>query len=156
MVSKQRMIEISSIVITSIVLAYIGIISGYNLIAIDIPPQRGITVRVVARQFYWSFEYPNGTSITFPNGTTNFYPDGITLENTLYVRVGQVVELEIVSEGVVHGLFIPELGIHMNAIPGHVNNYWLKADQPGEYRLLCANFCGTSHYSMIGRVVAVS
>jgi len=155
MVSKQRAIEVSSVVITSIVLAYIGIISGYNLIAIDTPPQQGITVKVIARQFYWSFEYPNGTSITFPNGTTKEYPNGITLENVLYVRVGQVVELEIVSMDVVHGFFIPELGIHINAIPGHVNNYWLKADQPGQYRIMCANFCGTSHYSMIGQVVAV-
>jgi heme/copper-type cytochrome/quinol oxidase subunit 2 len=155
MVSKQRSIEILSVLITSVVLAYIGVVSGIQLIAIDTPPQKGITVKVTGYQFYWTFQYPNGTSIQFPNGTTRQYPNGITLQNVFYVKVGQVVNLEVVSGDVAHSLFIPELGVHIDAIPGHVNTFWLSADSPGTYRIECTQFCGTGHYSMIGQLIAV-
>jgi heme/copper-type cytochrome/quinol oxidase subunit 2 len=155
MVSKTHAIEILSIVITSVVLGYIGFISGVNLIAIDTPPQGTIHVKVIARQFYWSFEYANGTSVTYPNGTTRSYPSGLTVRNQLFVRVGEVVNLEVVSLDVAHSLFIYELGVHIDAIPGHVNHYWLRADQAGTYRIECTQFCGTSHYSMIGQLIVV-
>lgn len=155
MVSKQRAIEILSVLITSLVLGYIGVISGIQLIAVDTPPQRTFTVKVVGHQFYWTFEYPAGATIQLPNGTTGRYPRGVTLQNVFYVKVGQVVELDVVSADVAHSLFIYELGIHIDAIPGHVNHYWLRADTPGQYRIECTQFCGTSHYAMIGQLIAV-
>jgi len=155
MVSKTHAIEILSIVITSAVLGYIGIIAGINLIAVDTPPQGTTHVKVIARQFYWTFEYANGTTVTFPNGTTRTYPNGLTVQNQLYVKVGEVVDLEVVSLDVAHSFFIYELGVHIDAIPGHDNHYWLRADQPGTYKIECTQFCGTSHYSMIGQLVVL-
>ncbi len=156
MVSKTHAIEIFSILITSAVLAYIGVISGVQLIAVDTPPQGTVHVKVVARQFYWAFEYANGSTITFPNGTTREYPNGVTLRNTLYAKAGEVIDLELVSEDVAHSFFIYELGVHIDAIPGHDNHYWLRADSPGQYRIECTQFCGTGHYTMIGQLVVVA
>ena len=90
-----------------------------TLVTVDTPPPGAITVRVIARQFYWSFQYPNGSSITYPNGTTRSYPNGVTIDNNLYLKVGQSVKLELVALDVAHSLFIYELGIHIDAIPGH-------------------------------------
>lgn len=158
MVSKTNAIEILSILITSVVLAYIGVVAGVQLIAIDTPPQQpgALHVKVIARQFYWTFEYAPGSSITFPNGTTKEYPNGTSTQNTLYVKAGQEVDLEIVSMDVAHSFFIYELGIHIDAIPGHDNHYWLRADNPGQYRIECTQFCGTGHYTMTGQLVAVA
>jgi len=153
MVSKTHAIEIMSILITSVVLGYIGIVAGTQLVAIDTPPSAAMTVRVIARQFYWSFQYPNGTSITYQNGTTVYYPNGITSENYLYVKAGQAIKLEVVSLDVAHSFFIYQLGIHIDAIPGHVNHAWLQVDTPGTYRIECTQFCGTGHYTMIGDLV---
>jgi cytochrome c oxidase subunit 2 len=44
----------------------------------------------------------------------------------------------------------------MDAIPGHVNNLILQADQPGQYRGECAEFCGAQHAHMGFVVVAQS
>jgi cytochrome c oxidase subunit 2 len=155
MVSKQRSIELLSILITSVVLGYIGIVSSYQLMTVDTPPHGTIVVKVVARQFYWSFVYPNGTTIEYPNGTKTYYPNGTTLQNALYVKAGEVVELDVVSLDVAHGFFISELGVHIDAVPGHVNKFWLRADAPGEYKIVCALFCGTSHYAMVGQLIVV-
>ena len=156
MVSRTHAVEMFSVLITSLVLAYIGVVAGVNLIAIDTPPtNRGLHVKVVARQFYWTFEYAPNSSITFPNGTTITYPNGTSLENTLYVSAGEVVDLEVVSMDVAHSFFIPQLGIHIDAIPGHDNKYWFTADTPGQYLIECTQFCGTGHYTMIGSLVVV-
>jgi len=136
MVSKERKIEIMSVVVTSVVLAYLGIVSAMQLIAVDTPPHGSITIKVIAKQFLWTFEYPNGSRA----------------ENELHVKVGEVVLLEVTSLDVIHSLFIYDLGIKIDANPGHINRYWLRADVPGEYRIVCAEFCGVSHYAMIGRL----
>ena len=155
MVSKTNAIEILSVLITSVVLSYVGFIAGVQLIAVDTPPQESTHVTVIGRQFYWTFQYANGSSVTFPNGTTKVFPNGYTTQNQLYVKVGEVVDLEVISLDVAHSFFISELGVHIDAIPGHVNNYWLRADQPGTYRIECTQFCGTSHFSMIGQLIVV-
>jgi heme/copper-type cytochrome/quinol oxidase subunit 2 len=155
MVSKTHAIEILSVLITSVVLGYIGIVAGFQLIAVDTPPPGSTHVTVIARQFYWTFQYDNGSTVTFPNGTTRTYPNGLTLQNQFYVKVGEVVDLQIISLDVAHSFFIPQLGVHIDAIPGHVNHYWLRADQPGTYEIECTQFCGTGHYTMIGQVIAL-
>ncbi len=156
MVSKTHAIEILSILITSAVLGYVGLIAGVGLVAVDTPPPGSLHVTVIARQFYWSFEYANGSVITFPNGTTKAFPNGYTTQNTLYVKAGEVVDLDIISLDVAHSFFIPELGVHIDAIPGHDNHYWLRADSPGQYSIECTQFCGTGHYTMIGQLVATA
>lgn len=156
MVSKTHAIEILSVLITSIVLGYIGIISGVQLIVVDTPPSGATHVKVIARQFYWTFEYAPGSTITFPNGTTKQYRNGVSLQNTLYAKAGTVIDLELLSDDVAHSFFIYELGVHIDAIPGHDNHYWLRADSPGQYRIECTQFCGTGHYTMTGQLVVVA
>jgi heme/copper-type cytochrome/quinol oxidase subunit 2 len=154
MVSRTHAIEILSVLITSVVLGYIGVVAGVNLVAIDTPPPTATeTIRVVARQFYWTFQYPNDSSITYPNGTTISYPNGTSIQNYLYLKTGQAVQLEVVSLDVAHSFFIFQLGIHIDAIPGHVNHTWIEVDKPGIYRIECTQFCGTGHYTMVGQLV---
>ena len=155
MVSKTHAIEIMSVLITSVVLGYIGIVAGIQLIAVDTPPPGSTHVTVIARQFYWTFQYDNGSTVTFPNGTSRSYPNGLTLQNQFYVKVGEVVDFQIISLDVAHSFFIPQLGVHIDAIPGHVNHGWIRADQPGTYLIECTQFCGTGHYTMIGHLIAV-
>lgn len=155
MVSKIQAIEILSVLITSVVLGYIGVVSGIQLIAVDTPPQGSTHVTVTGRQFYWVFQYANGSSVTFPNGTTKVFPNGLTIQNQLYVKVGEVVDLDVISLDVAHSFFIPGLGVHIDAIPGHDNHYWLRADQPGTYTIECTQFCGTGHHTMTGQLIAV-
>ncbi len=156
MVSKQHKIEILSVVITSLVLGYIGYVSGIDLIAIDTPPHGTTTkVTVIARQFYWAFHYANGTTLQFPNGTTRTYPEGLTIESVLYVKAGEVVEFDVISVDVIHGFFIYGLGVKIDAIPGHVNHYWLRADEAGRHQIVCSVFCGTGHYTMIAQLIVV-
>jgi heme/copper-type cytochrome/quinol oxidase subunit 2 len=156
MVSKTHAIEILSVLITSVVLGYIGFAAGVNLVAVDTPPPNAMHVKVIARQYFWTFQYGNGSTVAFPNGTTRTFPNGFTTQTTLYLKVGQAADLEVVSLDVAHSLFIYELGVHIDAIPGHDNHSWIRADAPGTYRIECTQFCGTGHYTMIGQLVVTA
>jgi len=81
------------------------------------------------------------------------YPNGTRVQNELRVKAGQVVLLEVTSLDVIHSFFVYDLGVKIDANPGHVNNYWFRADTPGQYRIVCAEFCGVSHYAMIGKLI---
>ena len=58
------------------------------------------------------------------------------------------------SEDVIHAFWIPRLGGKIDAVPGHVTHIRLRADAPGVYGGICAEFCGTDHAAMFFRVEA--
>lgn len=97
-------------------------------------------VKVEGHQFYWQFDYPNGARTI----------------NDLYVPVGRVVDLDIVSADVIHSWWIPELGGKIQAIPGVTNHMWFRANDPGTYIGQCAELCGLYHAVMDARVIATS
>ena len=93
---------------------------------------------VEGHQFYWQFDYPNGTRTI----------------NDLVVPVGRVVDLKVVSADVIHSWWIPELGGKIQAIPGVTNHIWFRADKAGTYSGQCAELCGLYHADMTARVIA--
>lgn len=93
-------------------------------------------VDVVARQWEWIFTYRNAAGSRARSS------------NTLHIQAGQPVQLNITSADVIHGFWVPRLAGKIDAIPGHVTVLQLKADVPGLYRGVCAEFCGTAHQEM--------
>lgn len=108
--------------------------SGERLFPADDPAVA--QVDVVARQWEWSFTYRN------PAGAP------IQSSNTLHISAGRPVQLNITSADVIHGFWVPRLAGKIDAIPGHITVLQLKADAPGFYRGLCAEFCGAAHQEM--------
>ena len=110
-------------------------------------PMRGahdvLTVRVIARQWWWEFQYPG----THPD-------DRVTTANELHIPVGRPVLLELVSRDVIHSFWVPSLHGKRDLIPGHDSTTYIQADRPGLYRGQCAEFCGAQHAKMALVVVA--
>jgi cytochrome c oxidase subunit 2 len=102
------------------------------------------TVDVVAWQFWWEFRYPNPE----PGG-----PPVITA-NELHLPVGVPVRFRLMTEDVIHSFWIPKLGGKVDMIPGRVNYALLRADEPGEFRGACFEFCGLQHANMAFTVTA--
>lgn len=72
--------------------------------------------------------------------------------NELHIPVGRPVVVEMVTEDVIHGFWVPKLGGKMDMIPGRVNRLRLQADRAGHYGGQCAEFCGGAH-ALMGFVV---
>jgi cytochrome c oxidase subunit 2 len=50
---------------------------------------------------------------------------------------------------------MPAFRIKKDVLPGRYTETWFEADKTGVYHLFCAEFCGTDHAHMGGRVVVM-
>lgn len=68
------------------------------------------------------------------------------------VNPGDRVTIELVSTGVVHGLYVDGYGLSVKADPGQTATLTFVADKAGAFRLRCNVTCGAMHPFMIGKL----
>jgi cytochrome c oxidase subunit 2 len=78
----------------------------------------------------------------------------LEVDNPLVVPVNKKVRLLITANDVIHAWWVPELGMKKDAIPGFINEMWIKVEEEGVYRGQCAELCGKDHGFMPIVVVA--
>ncbi len=98
------------------------------------PPPNALTITAMGRQWMWKFQHPGGQAEI----------------NDLHVPMDEPVRINLISQDVVHALYIPALRMQMDAIPGHETELWFDADRPGTYQLYCSEYCGADHSEMRG------
>ena len=101
------------------------------------PPANPIEVYVVGKQWMWKVGHQGGRREI----------------NELHLPTGQPVRLTMISEDVIHSFYVPAFRIKQDVLPGRYTTLWYQATKPGTYHLFCAEYCGTDHSRMIGRVV---
>ncbi len=69
------------------------------------------------------------------------------------VPAGSEVTFRVVSRDVVHGFEIAGTNVNQMVIPGHVTKVTARFDAPGEYLILCNEYCGIGHHVMQGKLV---
>lgn len=121
-------------------LAMIPFFWGASLyLDVSSPPDDALDVYVVARQWMWKTEHPDGQAEI----------------DELHVPVGRPVRLTMISQDVIHSFFVPDFRVKADVLPGRYTTTWFEATTPGRYRIQCAEFCGTDHSMMIGWVTAM-
>lgn len=111
-------LEIGWTLAAAVVQVYIGVITINVMTEVEVIPEPeniGITVEAIAYQWGWQFRYPDYNGM---------------LTDDLVVPAHTNVKLEITSRDVIHSIFIPELGVKMDAVPGRFNLWWFNADGP--------------------------
>ncbi len=103
------------------------------------PPDDATQFTVVAKQWMWKVQHPEGQREI----------------NELHVPVGRRIKLKMISEDVIHSFYIPAFRIKQDVLPGRYTTMWFEPTRVGEYHLFCAEYCGTKHSGMIGRVVVM-
>lgn len=103
------------------------------------PPKDSLQIYVVAKQWMWKVQHQ----------------DGQREINALHVPVDRDVRLTMISQDVIHSFWVPEFRIKADVLPGRYTTLWFRANRPGTYHLFCAEFCGTLHSGMIGKVVVL-
>jgi cytochrome c oxidase subunit 2 len=69
------------------------------------------------------------------------------------VPAGSRVHFTATSKDVVHGLFIPAADVNVMLLPGQVAHVEARFDTPGEYPIICHEYCGIAHHTMAGTIV---
>lgn len=74
----------------------------------------------------------------------------------LKVNAGDTVTIQLVSTDVVHGLYVDDYNISIEADPGQSATLTFVADKPGSFRFRCNITCGAMHPFMIGKLTVGS
>ena len=74
-------------------------------------------------------------------------------ENEIHIPAGSTVTFLATSRDVVHGLFIPKANINVMLLPGLLSRVTRRFDEPGEYPMMCHEYCGIGHHLMGGKII---
>ena len=103
------------------------------------PPRDSLEINVVAKQWMWKAQHPEGRSEI----------------DELHVPLGRPIKLILTSQDVIHDFFVPAFRVKKDVLPGRYTTVWFEATKAGEYHLFCAQYCGTQHSGMVGRIVVM-
>lgn len=147
-----------------IVLVVIGAFSLPRLFDQLEVPEADLTIKATGYQWYWGHEYPD-SGVYFESymlaedelAEYGYGPEAYLLatDTAVVVPVGAVVKLQTTAADVIHSWKIPAFGVHIDAVPGRLNETWFRVDEPGIYFGQCSELCGISHSYMPITVKAV-
>lgn len=73
--------------------------------------------------------------------------------NKIEVPAGSKVTFKLTSPDVVHGFAIPGTNVNAMVLPGEITTVTHTFDKPGEYLVLCNEYCGTGHEFMMMKII---
>lgn len=108
------------------------------------PPANAMEVRVVAKSWGWTFQYPE--------------LDNRTTDNQLIVPVNTPIKLVMTSNtgDVLHSFFVPNFRVKKDLVPGLYTQTWFESHMVGRHIYFCTEYCGVGHSQMWGSVVVLS
>jgi len=130
-------------------------------------PDEAVDIEVMAQQWFWNYRLPGEDGIlgtTDIRNITDENPFGINLDDLagyddiliqaedLHILNNQPVKINLRSIDVLHDFYVPQFRAKMDMVPGVVTYYWFTPIKTGNFEILCAEYCGTGHYAMRGRV----
>jgi len=158
--SHSTAVEIIWTIVPVIILVVMAIPATKLLIKMEDTTKSDLTIKATGYQWKWQYEYlDNGidfySTITTPRSQIDgseekgeFYLSEV--DNHMVMPSGKKVRLLLTANDVIHAWWVPKLGGKKDAIPGYINEMWIKVDEgkEGTYRGRCAELCGKDHAYM--------
>ncbi|MBX6741458.1 MAG: cytochrome c oxidase subunit II [Acetobacteraceae bacterium] len=135
----RRDLEMSYVAGTALMALFLFIWAAVTLVSLGHPVRNAAEIHVEAKQWMWKTRHPNGAREI----------------NELHVPAGEDIRLVMTSQDVIHSFFVPAFRVKMDVLPGRFTEIRLRAIQTGDFALRCAEYCGTLHARMTGRVVVM-
>ncbi len=160
--THHTMLEMIWTVVPVIILVLVAVPSFKLLYLSDVVPKADMTVKAVAHQWYWSYEYPDNGKFTFDAtmiADSDIKPGQHRLLETdtvVVVPVNTTVRVQVASTDVLHSWAMPSFGVKVDAVPGRLNESWFKATREGTYYGQCSELCGINHGFMPIKLQVVS
>jgi len=133
-------LEITWTAIPAVLVTIIAIASAVALAENGHLKANRLQVDVTARQFAWSFKYPQ---------YGNFETTELRLEE------GRQVELNLKALDVIHSFWVPEFRQKQDAVPGITTHLPITPTKVGTDTLICTELCGLGHALMRAKVIVM-
>jgi cytochrome c oxidase subunit 2 len=132
-------LELSWTIIPLFIALFVFLLGADVFFRLQRAPADPLEIYAVGKQWMWKIQHESGKREI----------------NTLHVPLGQPVRLTMTSEDVIHDFFIPAFRVKNDVVPGRYTTLWFEATKTGEFHLFCAEYCGTQHSGMIGKVIVM-
>jgi cytochrome c oxidase subunit 2 len=162
--SHNSLIEVIWTVVPVIILIVIAIPSFKLLYYTDRVEKADMTLKVTGRQWYWDYEYPDHDGIAF---SSYMIPEAkidpakgeqrlLSTDTKVVLPIETNIQIIVTGGDVIHSWAIPALGLKTDAIPGRLNETWVRIEKPGIYFGQCSELCGKDHAYMPIEIHAVT
>jgi cytochrome c oxidase subunit 2 len=138
-VTRKFGIEIAWTAIPLVLFIAIFIWAARDFLRLAEPPAGALPVYVLAKQWMWKLQHAGGRREI----------------NELHVPLGQPVRLVMTAQDAIHSFYVPAFRLKQDVLPGRYTSLWFTATRLGEFHLFCAEYCGSQHSQMIGRIVVM-
>jgi cytochrome c oxidase subunit II len=159
---ENTTIEIIWTLVPLVVLVVMAIPATSTMIKMKDATGADMSIKVTAYQWKWEYEYQQDGVRFFSNLSTprdqieEYSGPGkqknenylLEVDREVVVPVNKKVRLLITSNDVIHGWYVPQLGVNQYGIPGFVKDAWFTATQVGTFRGQCSQICGKEHAYM--------
>jgi len=131
-------------------------------------PKEADVVEVIGQQWQWNFRLPGKDGVLGTSDTRNVSPenplglnandpsaqDDVLIEGQdLHLPLNRPVKVLLRSIDTIHDFYVPQFRAKMDIVPGMVTFFWFTPTRAGTFESICAELCGTGHYTMRGVVV---
>ena len=160
--THNTFIEVLWTVVPIIILVIISVPSFKLLFFMDKYENPDMTLKVTGHQWYWSYTYPDDGNFSFDSQmvqTSDLKPGQprlLTVDNAVVLPVDTNIRILQTSTDVIHDFAVPAFGLKLDAVPGRINEDWVRITKPGTYYGQCSELCGVGHSYMPIEVHAVS
>jgi cytochrome c oxidase subunit 2 len=157
-------VEIIWTIIPAVILVFMAVPAAETLIKIEDTRNSELSIRVTGYQWKWQYQYMDaGEGVNFfstlaedsnfarqlrsgidPEKVPNYL---LAVDKPMVIPSGTKVRLLLTSQDVIHAWWVPDFGMKRDAIPGFINELWIKVTpgKEGVYRGQCAELCGRDH-----------
>ena len=160
--SHNTFIEIIWTVVPIMILVAIAIPSFKLLYFGDRVEQADMTLKATGFQWYWGYEYVDQDGLAFEavmleeDELKEGQPRLLATDNTIVLPVDTNIRLLVTAEDVLHSWAMPAFGVKIDAVPGRLNESWMRIEKEGMYYGQCSELCGARHGFMPIMIKAVS
>lgn len=148
---EAQQIETIWTVLPAIILLFLALPSLRLLYLIDEVNDPFITIKTIAHQWYWTYEYSDFINIEFDS---YIIPENelkigehrlLEVDNRLVLPREAAIRILVTSADVIHSWTIPRLGVKIDAVPGRLNQISFYVNFPRILYGQCSEICGANH-----------
>jgi len=152
---ENTTVEVVWTVIPFVILIGMAIPATGTLMDMYDTSEADVDIQVTGYQWKWRYQYLDEeidffSNLSTPrdeiNNATGKNPNYLLeVDNPLVIPAGKKVRFLITANDVIHSWWVPYFAVKKDAIPGFINESWVRVDEPGVYRGQCTELCGKDH-----------
>lgn len=99
----------------------------------------------------------SGIPVVEPPPGSDIYMTALTYQwiPVLRLRKGAEYTLHLSALDVNHGFSLFPLNVNFQVVPGYDYGLRVTPTEAGDFRIICNEFCGIGHHTMVGRVIVL-